>query len=115
MNVLWDESPLSLQEVHARLKLDPPVAYTTVQTILNVLHRKGHVTRKMEGRRYSYLPTTSRARAFSQTVRDVIGQLFGGSTEAFIVALIEENHVDPSVVASLARRVAQEKKKRRGK
>lgn len=111
MRVLWSESPLTLQEVHERLDADPPLAYTTVQTMLNVLHRKGHVKRELEGRGYRYRPATTRARAATQAVGDLIGQLFGGSVDDFVMAVLDHRDVDAAQVEKLARRVAKERKK----
>ena len=42
MNVLWDCGPSNVQSVRERLAGPPKLAYTTVQTMLNVLHRKGY-------------------------------------------------------------------------
>src|ERR1051326_7830091 len=44
MNVLWEMGPANVQTVQSRLS-GRPLAYTTVQTMLNVLHRKARVKR----------------------------------------------------------------------
>ena len=46
MNVLWETGTAGVQTVQARLQ-GRDLAYTTVQTMLNVLHRKGRVTRRL--------------------------------------------------------------------
>ena len=43
MNVLWATGPANVAAVQEALPGDPPLAYTTVQTMLNILHRKGKV------------------------------------------------------------------------
>ena len=45
MNVLWDRGPSSVQDVQTTLRSDRKLAYTTVQTMLNVLVRKGKAKR----------------------------------------------------------------------
>src|ERR1700730_10407527 len=47
MNVLWDSGPSNVQSVQEKLSGSPKLAYTTVQTMLNVLHRKGRVRRRL--------------------------------------------------------------------
>jgi len=47
MRVLWDDGAGNVQKVLQGLKGEPQLAYTTVQTTLNVLHRKGRVRRKL--------------------------------------------------------------------
>ena len=51
MNVLWETGPANVQTVQARMK-GRDLAYTTVQTMLNVLHRKGKVKRQLKDRAY---------------------------------------------------------------
>jgi len=48
MQVLWAGGPLPVQAVQERL--GDELAYTTVQTMLNVLQRKGHVAHTSTGR-----------------------------------------------------------------
>jgi Penicillinase repressor len=48
MHVLWDIGPAPVQAVQERLSGEK-LAYTTVQTMLNVLHRKGRVKRTLRG------------------------------------------------------------------
>ena len=50
MNVLWDLGPANVQAVQEKLAKSQELAYTTVQTMLNVLHRKGKVRRTLRGR-----------------------------------------------------------------
>jgi len=49
----WDR-PASVREVLDDLLQDRPLAYTTVMTVLDNLHRKGVVMREKHGRAYSY-------------------------------------------------------------
>jgi BlaI family transcriptional regulator, penicillinase repressor len=50
MEVLWATGPANVQTVQTRLKGRRELAYTTVQTMLNVLLRKGRVTRELRRR-----------------------------------------------------------------
>jgi predicted transcriptional regulator len=54
MHVLWETGPANVQTVQQQLKRQ--LAYTTVQTMLNILHRKGRVRRTMKDRAYFYKP-----------------------------------------------------------
>ncbi len=62
MERLWaSEAPLTVRDVLADLDRSRPLAYTTVMTVLDNLHRKGMVAREKSGRAYAYSPTGSRA------------------------------------------------------
>src|SRR5438093_12864236 len=57
MDVVWvADVPLTVREVLERLNADrpQPLAYNTVQTVLEVLHRKEWLTRAKDGRAFRY-------------------------------------------------------------
>jgi BlaI family transcriptional regulator, penicillinase repressor len=106
MNVLWATGPANVAAVQEVLPGEPPLAYTTVQTMLNILHRKGKVKRALKGRAYEYAPAVSRERAAKTAVRDMIDRLFGGSAESLVMSLIEQRQLTPAKLAKLNRLVA---------
>jgi len=57
MQVLWSEGPGNVMHVQKNLPSGTDLAYNTVQTMLNILHRKGRVRRTLKGRSYTYRPT----------------------------------------------------------
>lgn len=87
MNVLWETGPANVQTVQQNL--GRPLAYTTVQTMLNVLHRKGHAKRALEQKAYFYRPSTLRRDVVKQTVSDVVDRLFSGSASSLVMSLVE--------------------------
>jgi BlaI family penicillinase repressor len=87
MKVLWETGPANVQTVQE--KLGRPLAYTTVQTMLNVLHRKGHATRTLKQKAYFYRPSISRRDAAKQAVADVVDRLFSGSASNLVMSLVE--------------------------
>ncbi len=77
MQVLWEAGASTVSEVQPRLKAQ--LAYTTVQTMLNVLLRKNKVKRVQEGRAFRYRPVVSRERVTGNAVKDMVTRVFGGS------------------------------------
>jgi len=107
MNVLWEAGPATVQSVQAKLAGEPKLAYTTVQTMLNVLHRKSKVKRVLKGRAYEYAPLVSRETAARTTLRDVITRFFGGSAESLVMSLVASRDLKPKKLAKLQRLVEQ--------
>ena len=61
MDRLWSwDRPVSVREVLEDLQQQRPLAYTTVMTVMDNLHRKRMVIREKSGRAYEYRPTASR-------------------------------------------------------
>ena len=110
MQVLWRDGPSNVQHVQKNLPSGTELAYNTVQTMLNILHRKGRVRRTLKGRAYTYRPTVSKEKALGQAVREMVERMFGGSSEELVMSLIKSRQVDPEGIADLSRRIAEQKK-----
>jgi BlaI family transcriptional regulator, penicillinase repressor len=110
MHVLWSEGPSNVQHVQEGLLPDDKLAYNTVQTMLNVLHRKGRVRRRLTGRAYVYCAASSRERVLGQAVREFVERAFGGSPEALVMSLVKTNQVDLKQIARLSRELEAEGK-----
>lgn len=73
MQVLWESvEPVKVREVLERLDTGRSLAYTTVLTVLDNLHRKGWAQREMDGRAYRYRPTRTREEAAARMLHQVL-------------------------------------------
>jgi predicted transcriptional regulator len=103
MQVIWKLGPSNVNAVQTGL--EQQLAYTTVQTMLNILHRKGKLKRKLKGRAYQYSATVTEANASGHAVRDLIDRMFGGSSEELVMSLIKTRQIDAKKIAELTRRL----------
>ena len=106
MKVLWESGPASVQTVQQHL--EGSRAYTTVQTMLNVLHRKGKVTRVLEEKAYLYRPAVSRSQAIGSALGDLVDRMFGGSAESLVMSLVETKRLTPAKLAKLQKLLEKE-------
>jgi predicted transcriptional regulator len=116
MEVLWStEGPSTVQQVQEALAPRNPLAYTTVQTVLNTLQKKGKVVRgESEGRAFAYGPAISKESILKQAVRDLADRMFGGSSEELVMSLIQSREVNGDRIAELSRKLAAEEEKSNG-
>jgi BlaI family penicillinase repressor len=101
MRVLWSEGPGNVQKVLQGLTGEPQLAYTTVQTTLNVLHRKNRVKRKLVGRAFEYSATVSQEAADSHAIKDVLQKVFRGSVDDLLLSLVRSKHLDARKLGEL--------------
>ena len=106
MHVLWETGPANVQSVQQHLERE--LAYTTVQTMLNILHKKGKVKRTLKDRAYEYAPVVSRSHVSRQHITDLVDRLFGGSAESLVMSLIETKHLTPKKLARLQRLIKEQ-------
>ena len=113
MNVLWETGPANVQTVQSKLKTRD-LAYTTVQTMLNVLHRKGRVKRQLKERAYIYRPVLSRQKAVTQAVGEMLDRFFGGSADSLVLSLVETRHLTAEKLARLQKLLEESKEGKHG-
>ena len=108
MQVIWRRGGSSVAEVQA--ELDPPLAYTTVQTVLNILQRKGKLKRALDGRAYIYSAKITEDKALRQGIRDLIDRMFGGSSEELVMSLLKNRQIDAKRLAELTEQFNKEER-----
>ena len=73
MDRLWEWGrPALVREVVEWLQPDRPLAYTTVMTVMENLHRKGWLRRQRDGRAWRYEPTGSRSGYTAALMNDAL-------------------------------------------
>jgi predicted transcriptional regulator len=109
MQVVWKLGRCTVASVQEAV--EPPLAYTTVQTMLNLLERKGKLKRELEGRAYVYSATITEAKALGQGVRDLVDRMFGGSSEELVMSLLKTRQIDARKLAALTEKFNKETNK----
>jgi len=74
MDRLWERGqPALVREVVEELRPSRPLAYTTVMTVLENLHRKGWLRRERDGRAWRYAPAGSRSGYTAALMAEALG------------------------------------------
>lgn len=73
MDVMWvADRPCAVREVRERMNYARPVAYTTVMTVMDILHRKGVLRRDKNGRAWRYWPSEAREEHDARLMAEVL-------------------------------------------
>ena len=111
LKVLWDESPLLVRDVRARLEVHGRVlAHSSVITMLNIMHRKGFLQRRKEGKSFLFWPKAAKERVMGGMMGDLLSRLFEGSPSAMVLNLLETADVDSEELAEIRKLVARKAK-----
>ena len=92
LKVLWARGKASVREVQEDLNkaLGPAVAYSTVQTLLNIMEdKKGLVRHVVEGRTFIYIPKKSSDRTIRELTKRFVDRVFDGAIDRVMVALLD--------------------------
>ncbi|MEV1170098.1 BlaI/MecI/CopY family transcriptional regulator [Nonomuraea sp. NPDC049784] len=98
MKHIWSsEGPVSVRDVLQWVRRDKPLAYTTVMTVMDKLHKKGLLRRSQHHRAYLYEPVVSHELYSAQLMQEALAQ--GGNQAVTLVHFIER--LSPEEHASL--------------
>jgi BlaI family transcriptional regulator, penicillinase repressor len=91
LKVLWAHGKASVREVQEDLnKTSGPVAYSTVQTLLNIMEEKKNLVRHtVEGRTFIYAPKKTPDRTIRDLTRRFVDRVFDGALDRVMVALLD--------------------------
>ncbi len=101
MEVLWDEAPLTAQDVAERV--DPAKGWSanTVKTLLGRLLAKTVIGHEQDGRRYLYRPLVARDDYVAGESRRLIDRLFGGKLTPLVAQLAKRDQLTAQDVAEI--------------
>lgn len=113
MRSVWDlgPEPVTVRDVVDRLNGEDARthAYTTVQTIMNILVGKGVLaSRRGKGRALLYRAGVSSEEATASMTEEFLGRLFGGRAEPLLARLLEHESVDRGTLSELKRAIEEQ-------
>ena len=89
MHRVWDHGgPVTVRELFEELQAERVIAYTTVMTTMDNLHRKGWLARVKEGKAYRYTATASREEYSARLMREALAG--GGDPEVVLSHFVAE-------------------------
>ncbi len=113
MDIIYARAEATAAEVQAALP-DAP-GYSAVRTLLRLLEEKGHLTHRVDSRRYVYSPTVHRHEARQNALKGVLATFFSGSISEAVASLVEgkKDELSPDEIKRLRKIVKQANKEGR--
>ena len=84
MEILWPLGEASVKDVWEKVTSARGLAYTTVMTVLEKMHRKGILAQRKRGKAYLYSAILSREEALRGILEHVCDVYFKGAREELI-------------------------------
>ncbi len=103
LKILWREGPLRVQQVRDALVGFRDLAYSSVTTIMNIMVDKKYLSRRKDGPSFVYKPRVSEGATHRKMLKDLVKRVFGGSTEAVMVNLLESANLNQDEIRKLRR------------
>jgi BlaI family transcriptional regulator, penicillinase repressor len=113
MEALWQQTPLSSEQIVAAVQAHSDWHEKTIRTLLNRLLGKGAVQATRDGRRYLYTPLLSRAQWQSQESRSLLDRVFGGRVAPLLAHFSQHEKLSPNDIAELRKLIEAIERKER--
>ena len=95
MDLIWDyEDPVTVRQIYDELSADRQIAYTTVMSTMDNLHRKEWLRRERSGKAYLYRAVMSREERSARLMRAAFET--GGDTNAVLAFFVEQMSAEES-------------------
>jgi predicted transcriptional regulator len=106
MDAVWGAAgPVLVREVREGLNAERPIAYTTVQTVMEILRGKGWLTRAKDGRAFRYQAAASR----EDYAAGLIDQVFESGADRTATLVKLAGQMDAGEIAALRAALAEVK------
>ncbi len=86
LRILWKRRQSTVRGVYEEMRRTRRLAYTTVVTHMNLLERKGRLTKRQAGRAFIYTPVHSREQVLQEMVEEFVDRVFEGSVPKLLRA-----------------------------
>lgn len=115
LKVLWEQSPLPVREVRILLEkqANRPLSHSTVITMLNIMHRKGFVRRKKEGKAFLFAPKVKKKSVLGKMMGDLLVRVFDDSPSSMMLNLLETAELDAEELAELRKLINRKAKEQK--
>jgi predicted transcriptional regulator len=90
MKIVWSLRGATVRDVYDTLRRRRTIAYTTVQTMMNILETKGHLKKEPGERAQIYVPVRPQQAVVRSMVREFVDRVFDGSARPLLVHLSKE-------------------------
>jgi BlaI family penicillinase repressor len=108
MKILWPLGGATVRDVYEKLRAHRSIAYTTVQTMMNILEAKGHLRKEPGEKAQVYRPVRPQQAVVKSMVREFVDRVFDGSARPLLLHLVREKGLSDRERRALQKLLDQE-------
>jgi len=114
LSVLWERGPSTVRQVLQSMPDGKQRAYTSVLSVMQVMEKKGLLTRSSRGVAHIYRAAMSRRKILGPFLRRVVDEVFLGRPAAMMQALLFGTQVTREELAEIRKLLDEAGKKKGG-
>ncbi|NVK89198.1 MAG: BlaI/MecI/CopY family transcriptional regulator [Gammaproteobacteria bacterium] len=109
MNVLWQQSPITANEIIAALPNELHWSEKTTKSLLNRLLKKQAISHEKQGRQYLYYPLIAKENIQAQATEHVLTRLFNGKLSSLVSHFAQQEKLSTDDIDELEKIIKEMK------
>lgn len=103
LNILWENEPLSVKEIHEQLAETKNVGYTTTLKIMQNMTNKGLLSRELIGKSHLYTALIQKEDTQQTLLNRLVDTAFGGSASSLVMQILGNKKTTPKELDEIKR------------
>jgi predicted transcriptional regulator len=108
LRTVWQLDKAAVQEVYENFPKKRKISFTTVQTLLRRLEKKGYLKHKVRGNANIYYAAVNMESVLKRTVNDFLERVFGGDPVPLMMYLAKHGKVTTQDIKKLIKLIEEE-------
>jgi predicted transcriptional regulator len=101
LQILWEEGPSTVREVHEILSGTKESGYTTTLKLMQIMHDKGMLSRNDESKTHIYSALIKKESVQKQVVGNMIKGLFKGSSAKLVMHALGNHRASSEEISEI--------------
>jgi BlaI family penicillinase repressor len=101
LQILWEEGPSTVREVHEILSGTKESGYTTTLKLMQIMHDKGMLSRNDEAKTHIYSALIKKESVQKQVVGNMINGLFKGSSAKLVMHALGNHRASSEEISEI--------------
>ncbi len=107
LQVLWDQGPATVRQVHEALFAARETGYTTTLKLMQIMAEKGLVVRDQSARTHVYTAKFTRDETQQRLVSDLMDRAFGGSAAELVMQVLSTHPTSADELQDIEQMIAE--------
>ncbi|MBE2288788.1 MAG: BlaI/MecI/CopY family transcriptional regulator [Chitinophagaceae bacterium] len=111
LNILWENGPSTVRDVHDVLERSKDAGYTTTLKLMQIMHDKKLLVRDETARSHVYTANISQQKTQGQLVKKFIDNVFNGSASQLVMQALGNHKANRQELDEIKQLLAEMEKK----
>lgn len=101
MQILWEDSPLTVNDILERFPREPKPAYTSLLTAVQSMEKKELISHQKDGKAYRYQPVLKKSKYKKSALRRLLDHVFENDTYDLALNLLKHETLSKEEIENL--------------